>query len=250
MLAFDIFQNKYYLEILFEANQPRTYTITKKLHHMNPNPDAKRILCYGDSNTWGRSGKSVDRYPSNIRWTGLLQEKLSSNYEIIEEGLRSRTTDIDDDDPEFPGRNGLEFLRPCLESHNPLDLIILWLGTNDLKSRFNRKPEDVGVGLKKNIELIQAIAKDAQGNQSQILLIGPPLIFETHLGSGTQFAGAQKKSEELGLVYEQIAKDFDCTFLDLSQVVQPGAYDGVHLEPESHPIVADLMFEVVTKLCL
>lgn len=216
---------------------------------MNPNPGAKRILCYGDSNTWGRSGKSVDRYPSNVRWTGLLQKKLGNKYEIIEEGLRSRTTDIDDDDPQFPGRNGLEYLRPCLESHNPLDVVILWLGTNDLKSKFNRTPVEVGVGIKKNIKLIQANAKDTQGNQSQILLIGPPLVIETHLGSGTQFSGAQKKSEELGLVYEQIAKDFDCAFLDLSQVVMPGAYDGVHLERESHPTVASLIYERITKLC-
>lgn len=216
---------------------------------MNPNPDAKRILCYGDSNTWGRSGQSVTRYPSNIRWTGLLQKKLGNSYEIIEEGLRSRTTDFEDDDPEFPGRNGLTYLRPCLESHNPLDLVILWLGTNDLKSRFNRTPFDVGVGLRKNLELIQAIAKDVQGNQSQILLISPPVVIETHLGSGTQFTGAQAKSQELGRVYERIARDFGCAFVDLASIVQPGKFDGVHLEPESHPIVADRMFEEVTKLC-
>jgi lysophospholipase L1-like esterase len=237
------------LELLFEANQPRTYAITKKLHHMNPKPSAKRILCYGDSNTWGRSGKSVDRYPSNVRWTGLLQEKLGDTHEIIEEGLRARTTDFEDDDPEFPGRNGLAYLRPCLESHNPLDLVILWLGTNDLKSRFNRTPEDVGAGLKKNVELIHRVSKDFQGKSTKILLISPPLVIETHLGSGTQFAGAEAKSKELGLVYEQISKNFGCAFLDLAPIAHPGEFDGVHLEPKSHPIVADRMFEVVSKLC-
>ncbi len=215
---------------------------------MNPNPRAIRILCYGDSNTWGRSGKSVTRYPSNIRWAGLLQEKLGETHEIIEEGLRGRTTDFEDDDPEFPGRNGLEYLRPCLETHSPLDVVILWLGTNDLKSRFNRTPVEVGAGLKKNIELIQAIAKDAQGNQSQILLIGPPLVIETNLGSGTQFAGAEKKSRQLATVYEQIAREFQCDFLDLASIVQPGEFDGVHLEPESHPIVADRMYEFIKEI--
>jgi lysophospholipase L1-like esterase len=216
---------------------------------MNPNHQAIRILCYGDSNTWGRSGKNVDRYPPHVRWTGLLQEKLGETHEVIEEGLRSRTTDIDDDDPQFPGRNGLDYLRPCLESHNPLDLVILWLGTNDLKSKFNRTPVEVGIGLKKNIELIQAIAKDAQGNQSQILLISPPLVIETHLGSGTQFEGAQAKSEALAPVLKQIASDTKCAFLDLVPVVKPGSFDGVHLEPESHPIVAEQLFVLIRRLC-
>lgn len=217
---------------------------------MNPNPHAKRILCYGDSNTWGRSGKSVSRYSSNIRWTGLLQEKLGNNYEIIEEGLRARTTDFEDDDQKFPGRNGLEYLRPCLESHNPLDLVILWLGTNDLKSRFNRSSQDIGNAIRTILTLIQDQAHDVQGKSTKILLIGPPLVLETHFGSGTQFTGAQAKSKELGLVYEQIAKNFGCAFLDLAPIVQPGEYDGVHLEPESHPLVAELIFKKAVATCL
>ncbi len=214
---------------------------------MNPNPNVKRILCYGDSNTWGRSGKNTARYPINVRWTGLLQEKLGSDYEIFEEGLRSRTTDFEDDDPNFPGRNGLEYLRPCLESHNPLDLVILWLGTNDLKSRFNRTPERIGEGIKKNVELIQAIAKNAQGSKSSILLISPPLVIETHMGSGTQFAGAHAKSQQLGRVYKELARETKCAFLDLAPLVQPGTFDGVHLEPDQHRKLALVLQETIMK---
>ena len=63
---------------------------------MNINPTSKRILCFGDSNTWGYVPATGKRYPVGVRWTSLLQEKLGDGYEIIEEGLNSRTTDIDD----------------------------------------------------------------------------------------------------------------------------------------------------------
>lgn len=215
---------------------------------MNPNPRAKRILCYGDSNTWGRSGNSVDRYPSNIRWTGLLQEKLGETHEIIEEGLRSRTTDFEDDDPDFPGRNGLAYLRPCIESHNPLDLVILWLGTNDLKSRFKRSPREIGDSIRKLISVIQENAYDRQSMPSKILLISPPLVLEVSLGSGNQFDGAGPKSRDVGNVLKRIASDANCEFLDLAPIVQPGDFDGVHLEPESHKTVADRMFEFIKEI--
>ena len=97
---------------------------------MNTGPNAIKVLCYGDSNTWGRDphGKGI-RYPVNVRWTGLLQSKLGHDYDIIEEGLGGRTTVIDD--PKREGRNGKTYLRPCLETHSPIDVITLMLGTND-----------------------------------------------------------------------------------------------------------------------
>lgn len=105
---------------------------------MNTNVNAKRVLCFGDSNTWGYIPASGKRHPVGIRWTTLLQEKLGSDFEVIEEGLNSRTTDMND--PKHVGKNGLAYLRPCLETHDPIDLIILMLGTNDMKERFNREP--------------------------------------------------------------------------------------------------------------
>ena len=105
---------------------------------MTINPNVKRILCFGDSNTWGQRPDAKARFLPNERWTGQLQQLLGDNFDIIEEGLNSRTTNL-----EFsrkPGRNGLEYFRPCLESHNPLDLIIIMLGTNDFKVEFGPRP--------------------------------------------------------------------------------------------------------------
>ena len=94
----------------------------------------KRILCFGDSNTWGWNPANKERFDENSRWTGILKNKLGENYDIIEEGLNGRTTVWDD--PIEGYKNGKKHLPSCLESHRPLDIVVLMLGTNDLKSRF------------------------------------------------------------------------------------------------------------------
>jgi lysophospholipase L1-like esterase len=206
---------------------------------MNTNPLAKRVLCYGDSNTWGRSGKNIDRYPVDVRWTGLLQDMLGEDFEIIEEGLRSRTTNLDDDDPIFPGRNGLEYFRPCLESHGPLDIVILWLGTNDLKSKFNRDANKIASAM---MELISEV------RDSKIILVAPPFVKENILKSETQFKGAGKKSQMLGEELRKLAIEKNCSFIDLGPVVEVGDFDGVHLESESQPVVAEIIYKEIKKL--
>jgi lysophospholipase L1-like esterase len=216
---------------------------------MNTNPSAIRILCFGDSNTWGRSGASVDRYPANIRWTGLLQQKLGDNYEIIEEGVRSRTTNLDDDDPNFPGRNGLTYLRPCLASHQPLDIVILWLGTNDLKEKFNRSAIEVANALAELITFIKNMSNTRQGTPSKIIVVSPPLVKEGVLKPKTTFGGAGEKAKMLAGLYRQLAEKEGCSFVDLSQEVVPGEFDGVHLEPDEHPRVADILYEKIQELC-
>src|SRR6056297_2207238 len=118
----------------------------------------KRILCYGDSNTWGYVPLTGERYDETVRWTMLLQEKLGGDYKIIEEGLNGRTTVLDD--PLEPGRNGLTYLGPCVQSQSPLDLVVLMLGTNDLKRRFSLAPEEIAMGLEK---LVLAIAGSGAG---------------------------------------------------------------------------------------
>ncbi len=91
----------------------------------------KTILCYGDSNTWGYIPATAGRYPPDVRWPGVMRKLLGEKYNVIEEGLNGRTTVWED--PYKPGRNGLELLIPILDSHNPIDLVVVMLGTNDLK---------------------------------------------------------------------------------------------------------------------
>src|SRR5262245_18689824 len=103
------------------------------------------VLCYGDSNTHGTPPMSdmadQGRYPADQRWTGVLRRELGAGWTMIEEGLPGRTT-VHDDPIEGVHKNGRRYLLPCLESHRPLDAIVLMLGTNDLKARFSLPAED------------------------------------------------------------------------------------------------------------
>ena len=108
----------------------------------------RRILCYGDSNTWGHHPMpdgTVTRYEDDVRWTGVLQECLKGEFRVIEEGLCGRTVMFDD--PVAPDRNGRTFLNCCLQSHQPLDLVVLMLGTNDIRHIFTPSVMEIGLGM-------------------------------------------------------------------------------------------------------
>src|SRR5262245_41824824 len=103
------------------------------------------VLCYGDSNTWGFVPGTGARYALDVRWPGVLREQLGPEYWVIEEGLNGRTTVWED--PEVAGRNGQQYLPPCLQTHRPLDAVILFLGLNDLKTKFGATAETIAEGL-------------------------------------------------------------------------------------------------------
>ncbi len=104
----------------------------------------KRILCFGDSYTWGYiPWSNHERFSENIRFPKKLQELLGEKFEIIEEWLNSRTLNSEDERPWKQGRNGSSYLIPCLDSHDPLNLVILLLGTNELKHIYQNSPEQI-----------------------------------------------------------------------------------------------------------
>lgn len=211
---------------------------------MNTNPNAIKVLCYGDSNTWGRDphGSGI-RYPVNVRWTGLLQSKLGNGYWIIEEGLGGRTTVIDD--PKREGRNGKTYLMPCLETHNPLDIIILMLGTNDFKERLNQTAEEIGRNIEELIKVITSFTAEKNSKPLQLILLSPPYVDESVTGVKDNYLGAEKKSKKLAYFYEKVAKAYNCEFLDIARFIKPSKIDGYHLEPESHQIIADILSKKV-----
>ena len=134
---------------------------------MNTNPAAKVVLCFGDSNTWGSRPGVGDggRFPADVRWTGQLQNQLGGDYYVIEEGRGGRTVNLDDD---RPGRNGLEYFDPCIASHDPLDVVIIMLGTNDQKISFDTTAEQIAEGLKQYVDVVEQRAPDAA-----IILVSP-----------------------------------------------------------------------------
>ncbi len=111
----------------------------------------KTVLCFGDSNTWGYTPGTGQRLAVGIRWAGVLQNKLVGGFSVIEEGLNGRTTIFSD--PDSPFRSGEDYLLPCLESHSPVDLVIIMLGTNDLKDKFGLRPEDIAAGMEKLLNI-------------------------------------------------------------------------------------------------
>ena len=138
----------------------------------------KRIMCFGDSLTWGWvpviEGVPTTRYSADVRWTGVMQKELGRDYVVIEEGLSARTTSLDD--PTDPRLDGSAYLPAALASHFPLDLVIIMLGTNDTKAYFHRTPFEVTAGMSK---LVGQVLTSAGGVGTiypapKVLIVAPP----------------------------------------------------------------------------
>lgn len=214
---------------------------------MNTNATVYRILCFGDSNTWGKvSSSEGKRYPANIRWTGQLQVNLGGKYEIIEEGLNSRTTVLDDP-LTGEGKNGKKYLIPCLETHNPIDMVILFLGSNDLKERFNLTPKKIALNIEELIKIIQKKAIDREGESSKIILISPPFVDETVQSTQKNYKGAEEKSKKLAPFYQKVAEKYGCSFVNIAKYVTPHKIDGCHLSKESHDKIAEVLTKKVQE---
>lgn len=191
----------------------------------------KRILCYGDSNTWGFNPVTRERYDKYERWVGQLSQALGSDYDVIEEGLGGRTTVWDD--PIEGYKNGREYLIPCLESHKPLDLVIILLGTNDLKTRFSLSAFEVAEGAGVLVQIVQKSNAGVMNRSPQILLLAPPPIGKL-TAYADFFEGAQAKSRKFAEQYQRVATELGCHFLDTSTIVVSSDLDGVHWQPSEH----------------
>ena len=206
----------------------------------------KTILCYGDSNTWGYIPGSAERYAPDVRWPGIMRKLLGETYNVIEEGLNGRTTVWED--PYKPGRNGLELLRPILDSHNPIDLVVLMLGTNDLKHFYGAYAADAARGVNLMIETILKSTIGHIGNVPKILLIAPPEIGDLSDLMANQFRNAAVKSKEFSSVYAELAKQHNCDFLDAAIIVKPSPNDGVHLDEDEHRKLGEAIGEQVLQM--
>lgn len=192
----------------------------------------KTIFCYGDSNTWGYIPGSGDRFPYSIRWTGILQKRLGNRYRVIEEGLSGRYTVWND--PFRPGRNGSKLLLPLLESHAPVSLVILMLGTNDVLHIMENTAYDAALGCSVLIEIVQRSKCGVRGVSPSVLLISPPMISELSDNLALLCHGNPEKSYYFSQYYRQVSEELDCDFLDASKVCKPSDKDGVHLDQDAH----------------
>lgn len=206
----------------------------------------RTILCFGDSNTWGFiPGTPMHRYPPDTRWPGVLAAALGDKAHVIEEALCGRTTSFDD--PCWDDRNGRKQLPFLLESHMPIDLVIIMLGTNDLKHYLDLSPTDIAIGAEALIKLVLASTSGPEERAPEILLIAPPAISETMNPFGHKFDGAISKSHEFGRTFGEIAKEHNVGFFDASTVVTVPDTDGVHMDRDGHKALGDALANILRR---
>jgi lysophospholipase L1-like esterase len=194
----------------------------------------KVILCFGDSNTWGYNPENGERFEPEIRWPGVLQTELGTGFTIVEEGLNARTTVFADPvEGARIDRNGRNHLGVLLESHRPIDLVIVMLGLNDLKCRLAVSAFDIAQGAGELVQIVQCSKSGPQNQPPEILLIAPPPV-KTLNELGELFAGAMEKSQKFGQHYTRISQRLGCRFINGAEIVEYDPTDGIHLGAASH----------------
>ncbi len=191
----------------------------------------KTIVCFGDSNTWGSDPATGDRFAPDVRWPGVLAAELGEDFKVIEEAQGGRTTNIEDTIE--PHRNGLTYLVPCLQSHDPIDLIAIMLGTNDLKARFNRSASDIAQAALLLARTAAAAPVGPHQEPPRVLLIVPPPLAKL-TNYDLMFEGGVEKSRQLATYYGRYAANYGIPFLDAGQFVTTSDLDGVHWEAPEH----------------
>ncbi len=210
----------------------------------------KTILCYGDSNThglnpdWIHTGV-VTRHPQNVRWPGRLAQLLGPDFYVIEEGLNGRTTVFDDS--VSVGRNGLPYFQPCLESHSPLDLVIIMLGTNDCRPITSASPLDVSMGMSRLVKIALDPYSYTSEKPPKVLIAAPAPLGEASVHSPAD-EETRERTAALAPLYEDLAKDFGCGFIDVGKVASPAKDEGIHLDGEAHAAVAVAMHQKVLEM--
>lgn len=207
----------------------------------------KSILCYGDSNTWGHDPSGKNRFPRDIRWTGVLQKLLGEAYYVIEEGCNGRTTVWDD--PVEQDKNGKAYLSPCLVSHKPIDMVILMLGTNDLKQRYSVPPSDIARSIGVLIKVIQHSETGPENGAPKILVVAPPRLGKL-TDFAEMFAGGFEKSQNLAAYYKKVTDELGIPLLDANSVVRSSNLDGIHWETVEHAKFAHALADLIPDLLI
>jgi lysophospholipase L1-like esterase len=212
----------------------------------------KNILCYGDSNTWGCKPivefGVIARHRPEDRWTSVMSNSLGADYLVIPEGLNARTT-VHDDPVDGAHKNGKTYLLPCLETHVPLDLVIIMLGTNDLKNRFSLSAFDIASGLKPLLEIVASIAPKNGGIAPQTLVIAPPPVTRLSLFAD-MFVGAAEKSRGLAQHYENVARNLGSHFLDAGSVITSSDLDGFHLDADQQARLGEAVADIAKNILM
>lgn len=211
----------------------------------------KHIVCFGDSNTHGYCAVTGGRFDETQRWCCLLQEKLGRDFLVIEEGLSGRTTSFTD--PIHEGLNGLDSIYSCLMSHEPVDLLVIMLGTNDTKERFGASAACISLGLKRLLHKAISTTDCWNNGKANILVVSPQNIDKRYESSDvgeTMGRGCAEKSQGLAEKFAEIAQLAGCHFMDANKVLTAPVndIDYMHLTLEGHRQLADALAKKITEL--
>jgi lysophospholipase L1-like esterase len=204
----------------------------------------RTIVCFGDSNTHGANPSAPGRHPRAVRWPRVMEAALGEGYEIIEEGLNGRCTVWDT--PIEKGRNGLDYLFPCLKSHAPVDLVTIMLGTNDLKRIYGNTAAEIACGAARLVDEARSTLVGPNDAPPKVVLVSPapigPITAQSEMWG---FGAAIETSRQLAGMYEIVAEDHGAGFFDAGSVAQVSPDDGIHLDPAGCASLGAAMADVV-----
>ena len=178
-----------------------------------------------------------------------MAKELGSQFEILEEGLSARTTNLDD--PGDPRLNGSNHLPAALASHFPLDLVIIMLGTNDAKSYFRRTPYEIANGLSKL--MIQVLTSaggvgTVYGAPKLLVVCPPPLAKMPHPWFQGMFEGGHEKTVEMAIVYKALCSFFGTEFFDAGTIISTDGCDGIHFTKENNIALGTAISKIVMTM--
>lgn len=212
----------------------------------SPSPTPTRVLVYGDSNTWGwvptESGFPTTRFSKAERYPGVMQAELGSGFEILENGLNNRTTNLDYPEPigilAGSAFNGARTLPGLLAAHAPLDLVVIMLGSNDLRDPFWRTADESAAAIAQLIDIVKSSNGSVANTYAapQILIVAPPRIGSMpHPYIAERFSGAEQVSKGFAEAYRAVAEEAEVPFLDATEAIGiTNGWDGIHISAEQH----------------
>jgi len=207
------------------------------------------LLVYGDSLSWGIIPDSRNRFRFDERWPGILELELNQqgcHSRIIEDCLNGRRTIWDD--PVKAGRKGSEGLAQRIEVNSPLDLVILFLGTNDFQIMHRNRAEDSAAGIAELIKVIRSSPIEPTMTHPEILVVAPPAIQKARGTIAEKFIAAENKATGLNLAFQATASEHACHFFDAGSVTRTSHVDGVHLDMDQHATLGLALSSIVRNI--
>ena len=204
----------------------------------------KKIICYGDSNTFGFNTVDNSRFDENTRWTSVLQKKLGAEYEVINEGMCDRTGFVAN--PKGFIFSAQEHFPELISQTGEIDILILWVGTNDLQSQYDISSEIIEKGLDNLINIAKAKAKN-------IIIIPPVILNEKILDGNFSYQFDRTgivKSRKIGDIFKTMANIYNCKYFDINKITIPSDIDGLHYDENSHKLIGKKMADFIHKINL